>query len=89
MEEISLIRVLLSFLVVVGLIGASALALKKWGRLDKWRLAKDSNARLKVLDVCYVDPKHKIVLISRDDTEHLLAISPQGTTVIETDRKTK
>lgn len=86
MEEVSLLRVLLSFLIVVGLIGVTAMALKKWGRMEKWRLGQDKHARLKIIDVYYVDPKHKLVLVACDEVEHLIAISPQGTTLIETKR---
>ena len=54
-----------------GLAGAIAM---KSGKAD---------ARLGVVEALTIDAKHRLVLLRRDDREHLVMISPEGTTVIE------
>ena len=40
--------------------------------------------RSSVVEVAPVDPRRKLVLVRRDDVEHLLLLGTQGETVIET-----
>ena len=82
MDQVSLVQVLLSFLLVVGMIGLLALLLKKYGS----RLVSNvrPGARLSVSDTVYLDARHRLVLVKRDDTEHLMLIGPQQATLVET-----
>ena len=83
MEDISYLRVLLAFLFVIALIGALHLLLK---RMDwqKRLYGVRKGARLAVVESVMLDPKHKLVLVRRDDREHLLLLGQQSDRVVET-----
>jgi flagellar protein FliO/FliZ len=40
--------------------------------------------RLRILEVAALDPKHRLVLVRRDETEHLVLIGPAAALVVET-----
>lgn len=40
--------------------------------------------RLSVVEYAMLDGKSRLVLVRRDDTEHLLVLGPSGATVVET-----
>ncbi len=83
MEEVSILRFVLAFAFVLGLIGLFAVGLKRFsGRLPGMKLG--GAGRLKVVEMAYVSPRHRLVLISRDGVEHLLLIGPDSQTVVET-----
>lgn len=82
MEEVNIGRFIFAFVFVLGLIGLFALALKRWGgRLTLPKAGKA--ARLRVLESCYLGPRHRLVLIARDEVEHVLLLGPEGQLVVE------
>ena len=86
MEYVSLERFVAAFVAVVTLIGGLAFLLQRpfAQKYLKGRVGRD-NARLQVVEMLYVDPKRKLVLIKRDDKEHLLLLGSTGDHVVETD----
>ena len=40
--------------------------------------------RLAIVEIMSVDPRRKLVLVQRDDKEHLILLSATGETVVET-----
>lgn len=40
--------------------------------------------RLALVERISIDGRHTIILVRRDDREHLIALTPEGTTIIET-----
>jgi len=73
----------LSLLFVLGLIGGLALLAKHFGLAQAVpRLGKSK--RISVVEGVNVDAKHKVVLIRRDNVEHLLMIGPTSDLLIET-----
>lgn len=86
MDTIDPLRFLFSFLFVLGLIGTMGIILKRYGhRIPGQKLfaMKEEGGRLQVVEVKWIDHKHKLVLIRRDHKEHLLLISDKGELVIE------
>jgi len=84
MDTIDPIRFVLAFLFVLGLIGAMAFAMKRYGGAQKFfGQAKEEGARMQVVEVRYLDPRRKLVLVRRDDVEHLLLLADGRETVIE------
>jgi flagellar protein FliO/FliZ len=77
-------RFVLAFVLVLGLIGAGALL---WRRFGAGPLAtigpRGRQPRLAVIDVASVDIRRRLVLIRRDNTEHLLLIGGPTDIVIE------
>ncbi|WP_416897136.1 MAG: FliO/MopB family protein [Minwuia sp.] len=81
METLDYLRFLAALAVVVGLIAGAAWAARRFGLAPK--VSGAGGGRLAVVAVQAVDTRRKLVLIRRDDREHLLIISPTAETVIE------
>ena len=74
------LRFALALILVLGLIALLAWLLRRFGigmKLTKGR-------RLGVSEVQMLGPRHKMMLIRRDDVEHLVILGPAGETVVET-----
>ncbi|MDX2073553.1 MAG: flagellar biosynthetic protein FliO [Alphaproteobacteria bacterium] len=83
MDIVDPIRVLLSFVLVVALIGLSALAMRFVLRRNPgWALHK-GGGRLQIIESKMIDARRRLVLIKRDEQEHLLLLSPQSELLIE------
>lgn len=78
------VRFFLAFLVVLGLIGATAWAVQRFGR---GRLGSGSvrgrQPRLAVIDYASVDGRRRLILVRRDNVEHLLMIGGPSDIVVE------
>src|SRR5262245_44306369 len=77
-------RFFLAFLVVLGLIGGAAYAVRRFGgdRLGT-TTARGRQPRLAVIDATPVDSRRRLVLIRRDNVEHLLLIGGPSDVVVE------
>ena len=71
---------------VLALILAAAWAFRRFGRgtVRAPRRGVPYRRRLGVVEVIALDTRRKLVLVRRDDREHLLIIGAQGETVVET-----
>jgi hypothetical protein len=47
-------------------------------------LSGAAKRRLKIVEFMPIDHRRRLVLVRRDDREHLLLLGPQGETVVET-----
>lgn len=83
MDTVDFPRFILAFLLVIGLIGLLALFLKRYGAKAGALLGAREGGRLQVVETRYIDSKRKLVLVKRDDTEHLLLLGDGGNLVIE------
>ena len=77
------LRFLLALAFVLGLIAALAWAARRFGFGGGFGPLKSRSARLTVVEALMLDAKRRLVLIRRDDREHLLILGPTGETVIE------
>src|SRR5262249_5839995 len=77
-------RFFLAFLVVLGLIGGAAYLVRRFGadRLNT-TAARGRQPRLAVIDAAPVDSRRRLVLIRRDNVEHLLLIGGPSDVVVE------
>ena len=82
MDTIDFTRFIFAFFFVMGLIGACALLLKRYGRPAMFGV-KESGGRLGVIETRWLDSKTKLLLIRRDEAEHLLLVADGKPTVIE------
>ncbi len=82
MEALEYLRFLLALAFIVGLIVIIAWAAKRYGLAP--RISGNSNGRLGVVAVQTVDTRRKLILIRRDDREHLILIGPTADTIVET-----
>ena len=76
-------RFVLALILVIGLIGLAAAALRKYGFGLTGPRATGSRRRLSVSEILPLDARHKLVLVRRDDREHLILIGGNDSRVIE------
>jgi flagellar protein FliO/FliZ len=74
------LRFALALVLVLGLIALLAWMLRRFGMGIKMTKGR----RLGVSEVQMLGPRHKLMLIRRDDVEHLVIVGPTGETVVET-----
>jgi hypothetical protein len=84
MELPAPVNFIIAFVVVLVLIGAATWLVRRFGvtRLDA--AARGRQPRLAVIDAAAVDGRRKLVIIRRDNVEHLLMIGGPTDVVIET-----
>ncbi len=85
MGTLDIFNAVLALLFVLGLIGALAWLVRRAGVLPgvARAMGRASPGRLGVRETISIDPRHRLVLVARDDVEHLLLIGPSGDLVIE------
>ncbi|MEL6111934.1 MAG: flagellar biosynthetic protein FliO [Pseudomonadota bacterium] len=80
------LRVLFSFVAVIGLIGALAVLGPRLGARLRTLTGKVGlqrpASRLAIAESLSIDPKRRVMIIQCDDHEHLVLISATGETVI-------
>jgi flagellar protein FliO/FliZ len=82
MEALEYFRFAAALLVVLGLIGLLAWLARRW-RLTGPPAARGAARRLEVVEVAALDPRRRLVLVRRDEVEHLLLLAQDGGLVIE------
>lgn len=85
MEAIDYIRTLGALALVLAMLMGTAYALRRWGHRIPGIGAgvAPAESRLGVVSTRMVDARHKLVLVRRDEVEHLLLIGPNGATLVE------
>jgi flagellar protein FliO/FliZ len=78
------LRFLLALAFVLGLIMALAWAARRFGFGGSFTSVRNRTTRLSVSEALMLDGKRRLVLVRRDDREHLLILGPAGETVVET-----
>ena len=73
------LRFALALILVLGLIVLLAWLLRRFGMGVKMTKGR----RLGVVEVQMLGPRHRLMLIRRDDVEHLVIVGPGSETVIE------
>ncbi len=82
MEYENYLRFALALVLVIGLIGLAAWAGRRFGIGGQAR-SRGRARRLTVVEATGLDAKHRLVLVRRDATEHLLLLGPAGDVVVE------
>jgi hypothetical protein len=77
------LRFFIAFLIVLGLIGVTAWIVRRFGSDRIGAAARGRQPRLAVIDAASVDGRRRLVLIRRDNIEHLLMIGGPTDVVIE------
>lgn len=85
MDAYGYAKFVLALAFVLGLIGVLAAAARRWGLgLPNAQVRRGQNKRLGLVEVAALDTKRRLVLVKRDDVEHLIILGHDGETVIET-----
>lgn len=86
MEPEGYLRFVLALVFVLALIGILAVIARKLGAgFPSHAIKPSSDRRIGVVEVAPLDSRRKLILVRRDEVEHLLVLSPTDETVIETD----
>ena len=84
MTFFSVLQMVFALAVTLGVFGLSVVALRRYGPdLVKKLQATQGPRRLKVVEFLPLDAKRKLVLVRRDNRDHLLVLGPAGETVVE------
>jgi flagellar protein FliO/FliZ len=81
METALLLKFAFAFVFVISLMLLLSVFLKKMGLPGSAPLM--GKRRLKIVEALPLDHRRRLVLVRRDDREHLLVIGPGGETLIE------
>src|SRR6187397_2550507 len=76
-------RFFIAFLVVLALIGLTAWLVRRFGANRLGNASRGRQPRLAVIDAATVDGRRRLVLIRRDNVEHLLMIGGPTDVVVE------
>src|SRR5271168_2348178 len=77
------VRFFLAFLIVLGLIGLTAWAVRRFGTRRLGSNARGRQPRLAVVDHASVDGRRRLILVRRDNVEHLVMIGGPTDLVVE------
>lgn len=67
---------------VLALMGGLALLMRRF--TQNHPVTMPQKRRLKIVESLPIDPRRRLVILRRDDREHLVILGPTGETVIET-----
>jgi len=82
MDVFFYVKFLVGFVFVIALMLFCGWLLKKFSGIGGGLLQK-SDKRLRVVEVLPIDHKHRLVMVRRDNREHLLLIGPESEVVVE------
>lgn len=83
MEFSEIFRFAASLVFIIGLIGLCAYGAKKLGLASGGVTATGSQKRLAVIEVKVIDAKHRLVLMRRDNKEHLVLLGGDQNLLVE------
>jgi flagellar protein FliO/FliZ len=78
------LRFMLALAFVLGLILGAALLAKRFGIGNQAPMRLRGQKRLAIVESMALDTKHRLLLVRRDQTEHLIVIGGMSDLVIET-----
>jgi flagellar protein FliO/FliZ len=87
--SVDLLRAALALVFTLGLIWLLGASIRKYG----WKLglptpmSPSRTRRLQLLEILQLDSKNRIILLRRDEVEHLVLVGQETTQVIETSIK--
>ncbi len=77
------LRFVLALLFVLGLIGLLAYLGRRFNLMPRVTTGSRGPRRLGIVEILSVDAKRRLILVRRDDVEHLVMLGAAGETVIE------
>ena len=84
METQGYLTAIVSLIFVLGLIGVIAILARRLGVGIPLKIKNGSKGRrIKIVEVSPLDAKRQLILIQRDNIEHLILISPTSELVVE------
>ncbi|MBN8521071.1 MAG: FliO/MopB family protein [Alphaproteobacteria bacterium] len=87
MEAYDYLKFVVALVFVLSLMGGLAYVMKRLGMGQGMSTLAGGKRRLKILEVLPLDSRRKLMMIERDDVQHLVILSSSGETVVETNIK--
>ena len=87
MDTVDFPRFIFAFIFVIGLIAIMGWVLKRYSNSQKIFSASQTEGRLQIVEMRFLDPRRKLLLVRRDDTEHLILLADGRELLIETNIK--
>lgn len=82
-DSVSYLKFLFALIFVLGLIGGFALIAKKIGMGNRGPMRRAKNNRLSIIESMPLDAKRRVVLLRRDDREHMVLLGGATDLVLE------
>ena len=84
MEFTDYIRFVLALAFVLGLIGLATVAARRFGMMPRvTHSKKQSGKRLGIVEIASIDAKRRLILVRRDEVEHLIVLGTSSELLIE------
>lgn len=83
MEFLPFLKYILGLIFVLGLIAGAAYVARHFGMVPRASQKSSSERRLEITEVLSVDAKRRLILIKRDEQEHLVLLGPERDLLIE------
>ena len=77
------LRFVVALVFVLALIGAVAWVGRRFGFVGRIGTARTGTRRIGVVEAVSLDAKRRLVLVKRDDMEHLVLLGPSSEVVVE------
>ena len=84
MEASDYIRMIMALIFVLALMGGLYIIMRKFNTGHMRSFGGSASKRLSITQSLPLDARRRLMLIRRDDTEHLIILGPNGETVVET-----
>jgi len=84
MDFLLYIKYLVGLIFVLGLIALVTYGIRRFGLIPGIEAKSKGKNRLRISQMIPVDAKRRLLLVRRDDTEHLILLGPDGDTLVET-----
>ena len=82
MDPTEYLRFFAALIFVLALIGAAAFALRAFGFMTPGNRNK-AERRMSIVETLTLDPRRRLLIVRRDNVEHLLLLGIQGETIVE------
>jgi flagellar protein FliO/FliZ len=83
MEFVPFIKYFLGLIFVLGLIAGAAWLARHFGMVAKVSQKTSGQRRLEITEVLPVDAKRRLILVKRDDKEHLILLGQEHDLIVE------
>ena len=87
MESVSYFRAILALIFVLSVIAIISFLLKRFSFNNKFSGLKSIDKRISIEEIHALDTKRRLVLVKRDDVEHLLLLGATSDVVVESNIK--
>jgi len=84
MDLVALMRSMGGLAVVLGLLGGALWVVRRFDLALPGRLSAAAGRRVQLVERITIDAKRSVVLLRRDDREHLFVLTPERAEVLET-----